>query len=86
MPSSSLPPRPRFPCSRRLATRVISARGTETVFFRYAVRKKMQTTMTARLTREVRITVIKIWRLASAEEMPAKMRPLTAPAASRVGT
>lgn len=42
--------------------------------------------MTARLTSEDQITVMKIWWLASAEEIPTKRRPLTAPAASLVGT
>ena len=65
---------------------MISARGAETVFFRYAARTMMQIAMTMRLTTEDRMTVRRIWRLASVPEMPAKINPLMFPAASLVGT
>ena len=46
----------------------------------------IHTMMTPTLTREDMSTVIKVCRLASALEMPAKIRPSTLPSASRVGT
>mgnify|MGYP002508704244 CR=1 FL=1 len=46
----------------------ISDISGETVFLRYAVMKKIHAMMTARLTREDQITVIKIWRLAQRGE------------------
>ena len=78
--------RPRRPSSRNPATWVISARGAETVFFRYEAMRKIHTRITSRLTTEDKITVMRICRLASALEMPAKISPLIFPSLSLVGT